>query len=52
MDQRDFGLDENERPGAWPASYKAQPAPEPSPGDYGQVEMPGAPAHLEAMLPG
>ena len=32
--------------------YKAQPAPEPSPGDYGLVERPGAPAHLEAMLPG
>lgn len=32
--------------------YKAQPAPEPSPGDYGLVEMAGAPAHLEAMLPG
>ena len=32
--------------------YKAQPTPEPSPGDYGLVEMPGAPAHLEAMLLG
>jgi hypothetical protein len=32
--------------------YKAQPAPEPSPGDYGLVATPGAPAHLEAMLPG
>ena len=32
--------------------YRAQPAPEPSPGDYGLVEMPGAPAHLEAMLLG
>ena len=32
--------------------YKAQPTPEPSPGDYGLVEMPGTPAHLEAMLLG
>jgi uncharacterized protein YycO len=32
--------------------YKAQPIPGPSPGDYGLVEMPGAPAHLEAMLLG
>lgn len=32
--------------------YKAQPTPEPSPGDYGLVKMPGTPAHLEAMLLG
>jgi uncharacterized protein YycO len=32
--------------------YKAQPTPQPSPGDYGLVEMPGTPAHLEAMLLG
>jgi hypothetical protein len=32
--------------------YQAQPTPEPSPGDYGLVEMPGAPAHIEAMLLG
>ena len=32
--------------------YKAEPALEPSPGDYGLVEMPAAPAHIEAMLPG
>ncbi len=32
--------------------YKAQPTPEPSPGDYGLVELPGAPAHIEAMLLG
>jgi hypothetical protein len=32
--------------------YKAQPTPEPVPGDYGLVEMPGAPAHIEAMLLG
>jgi hypothetical protein len=32
--------------------YKAQPTRKPSPGDYGPVEMPGAPAHLQAMLPG
>jgi uncharacterized protein YycO len=32
--------------------YQAQPTPEPLPGDYGLVEMPGAPAHIEAMLLG
>jgi len=32
--------------------YQAQPVPEPRPGDYGLVEMPGAPAHLEAALLG
>jgi uncharacterized protein YycO len=32
--------------------YKAQPTPEPVPGDYGLVEMPGTPAHIEAMLLG
>jgi uncharacterized protein YycO len=32
--------------------YKAQPTLEPWPGDYGLVEMPGAPAHVEAMLLG
>ena len=32
--------------------YNAQPAPEPSPGDYGLVEMRGPPAHVEAMLLG
>ena len=32
--------------------YKAQPPRERSPGDYGLAEMPGAPAHLEAVLPG
>lgn len=52
MNQREFGLDENERPGAWPASLQTAADPEPSPGDYGPVEMPGAPAHLQAMLPG
>ena len=32
--------------------YKAQPTVEPLPGDYGLVKMPGAPAHIEAMLLG
>jgi len=31
---------------------KAQPAPEPSSADYGLAELPGAPAHVEAMLLG
>jgi hypothetical protein len=33
-------------------TYKAQPTLEPLPGDYGLVKMPGAPAHVEAMLLG
>jgi uncharacterized protein YycO len=32
--------------------YKAQPTLDPLPGDYGLVKMPGAPAHIEAMLLG
>ena len=32
--------------------YQAQPVTEPVPGDYGLVEMPGAPAHIEASLLG
>jgi hypothetical protein len=32
--------------------YKAQPTLKPLPGDYGLVKMPGAPAHVEAMLLG
>jgi uncharacterized protein YycO len=32
--------------------YKVRPAVEPLPGDYGLVKMPGAPAHIEAMLLG
>jgi uncharacterized protein YycO len=32
--------------------YQAQPTLEPLPGDYGLVKMPGAPAHIEAVLLG
>lgn len=32
--------------------YKAEPTPEPLPGDYGLVEMPEAPARTEALLLG
>lgn len=32
--------------------HEPQPTPEPVPGDYGLVDMPGAPAHIEAMLLG
>lgn len=32
--------------------YQARPVAEPVPGDYGLVEMPGAPAHIEATLLG
>ena len=32
--------------------YKVRPTVEPLPGDYGLVMMPGAPAHIEAMLLG
>jgi hypothetical protein len=35
-----------------PRIHKAQSIPEPLPGDYGLVEMPGAPAHTEAILLG
>ncbi len=35
-----------------PGIYEAQPTLEPLPGDYGLVKMPGAPAHMEAMLLG
>ena len=52
MNQRDCGLGENERPVSGLRVYKAEPAPEPSPGDYALVEMPAAPAHIEAMLLG
>ena len=52
MNQFDPGLDDNERPVPGLRVYEAQPTPEPSPGDYGLVEMPGAPAHIEAMVLG
>jgi hypothetical protein len=53
MSQCDFRLDKNDHPSAWPASLQSAAGPrEPSPGDYCLVEMPGAPAHLEAMLLG
>jgi len=52
MNQRDPGSDDNERQVSGLRIYKAQPAPEPSPGDYGLMEIPGAPAHFEAMLLG
>ena len=39
-------------PRSGPRVYKAQPVVPPLPGDYGLVEMPGAPAHIEAMLLG
>ena len=52
MNQFDPGLDDNERLVPGLRVYEAQPTPEPSPGDYGLVEMPGAPAHIEAMLLG
>jgi len=52
MSQTDPGLDDTERPVPGLPVYQAQPTPVPSPGDYGLVEMPGAPAHLEAMLLG
>jgi len=32
--------------------YEVQPTAEPLPGDYGLMEMPGAPAHLEAIVLG
>jgi uncharacterized protein YycO len=32
--------------------YTAEPVSEPSPGDYGLVVMPGAPAHVDATLLG
>ena len=43
------------QPGTPPSGlriYKAQPTPEPLPGDYGLVKTPGAPAYIEAMLLG
>jgi hypothetical protein len=53
MNQRDHGSDDNERTQVSGLRvYKAQPTPKPSPGDYGLVEMPGAPAHIEATLLG
>ena len=52
MSQCDCRSDDNERPVSGLRVDQALPAPEPSPGDYGLVEMPGAPAHIEAMLLG
>jgi uncharacterized protein YycO len=50
MSRCDVRLDDNGRPVPGLRVFKAQPTPEPTPGDYGLVEMPGAPAHIEAML--
>jgi len=52
MNLRDPGPDDNKRQVSGLRVYKAQPTPEPLPGDYGLMEMQGAPAHIEAMLLG
>ena len=52
MSTCDCRSDGNERPVSGLRVYQARAAREPSPGDYGLVEMPGAPAHIEAMLLG
>jgi hypothetical protein len=52
MNRRDSGLEQRRAKVSDLRIYKAQPTPEPLPGDYGLVEMPGAPAHTEAVLLG